>query len=72
MLFTLGAIVVCLSLVPLTLVPTATPKPIAEARLRIGRLFRYSPSGFIGCLLFGLVDGAFWSLTPIRRKSANH
>lgn len=64
-LFTLGAIVVCLSLVPLTLVPTATPKPIAEARLRIGRLFRYSPSGFIGCLLFGLVDGAFWSLTPI-------
>ena len=64
-LFSLCAIVLCLSLVPLSLVPTATPKPIAKAKLEIGRLFKYSPAGFVGCLLFGLVDGAFWSLTPV-------
>jgi len=64
-LFTFAAILVCLSLVPLSLTPTATPKPIAEAKLRIAKLFHYSPSGFIGCLAFGLADGAFWSLAPV-------
>ncbi len=64
-LFTLAAILVCLSLVPLSLTPTAAPKPIAEAKLRVARLFHHSPSGFIGCLAFGLADGAFWSLGPV-------
>jgi MFS family permease len=64
-LFTLAAILVCLSLVPLSLTPTAAPKPIAEARLQISRLFHHSPSGFIGCFAFGLADGAFWSLAPV-------
>jgi MFS family permease len=64
-LFTLAAILVCLSLVPLSLTPTTTPKPIAEAKLRITQLYTYSPSGFVGCLAFGLADGAFWSLAPV-------
>ena len=64
-LFTVAAILICLSLVPLSLTPTATPKPIAEAKLRIGQLYKCSPSGFIGCLAFGLADGAFWSLAPV-------
>ncbi len=64
-LFTLVAITICLSLVPLSLTPAATPKPIAEARVRIGRLYRLSPSGFIGCLAVGLVEGAFWTLGPV-------
>jgi len=64
-LFTVAAMLVCLSLVPLSLTPTSTPKPIAEAKLRITQLFRYSPSGFIGCLAFGMADGAFWSLAPV-------
>ena len=64
-LFTVAAILICLSLVPLSLTPTATPKPIAEAKLRIGQLYKYSPSGFVGCLAFGLADGAFWSLAPV-------
>ena len=64
-LFTVAAILVCLSLVPLSLTPTTTPKPIAEAKLRITQLYTYSPSGFVGCLAIGLADGAFWSLAPI-------
>jgi MFS family permease len=64
-LFTIAAILICLSLVPLSLTPTATPKPIAQARLRIGKLVRHSPSGVVGCVLIGLVEGAFWSLGPV-------
>jgi MFS family permease len=64
-LFTFAAMLVCLSLVPLSLTPTSTPKPIAEAKLRITQLYHYSPSGFVGCLAFGLADGAFWSLGPV-------
>lgn len=64
-LFTLAAIMVCLSLVPLSLTSTAAPKPIAQAQLQIGRLYRHSPSGFIGCLVIGLVEGSFWSLAPV-------
>lgn len=64
-IFTVAAILICLSLVPLSLTPTVAPKPIAEAKLNIPRLFHQSPSGFIGCLAFGLADGAFWSLAPV-------
>ncbi len=63
--FTLIAVLICLSLVPLSLTPTAAPKPIAEARLRIGRLFRLSPVGFVGCFSIGIVEGAFWALGPV-------
>ncbi len=63
--FTLIAIFICLSLVPLSLTPTAAPKPIAEARLRIGRLFRLSPTGFVGCFAIGIVEGSFWTLGPV-------
>ncbi len=64
LLFTLITILICLSLVPLSLTPTVAPKPIAVARLRIATLFRNSPAGFVGCLAVGLVEGAFWSLGP--------
>lgn len=63
--FTLIAVLICLSLVPLSLTPTAAPKPIAEARLRIGRLFRLSPTGLVGCFAIGIVEGSFWTLGPV-------
>ncbi|MEM7171251.1 MAG: MFS transporter [Pseudomonadota bacterium] len=64
-LFSLIAILVCLSLVPLCLTNNVTPKPLAQAKVRIGRLFRISPVGFVGCVIVGLVEGAFWSLGPV-------
>jgi MFS family permease len=64
-LFSLMAIFVCLALVTLSLTPTSAPKPIAAARLDIAKLFRLSPAGFVGCLIVGLVEGAFWSLGPV-------
>ena len=65
LLFSLVAMLVALSLVPLSLTDTAAPKPIATAQLRIARLYRTSPSGFIGCLAVGMVEGAFWTLGPV-------
>jgi MFS family permease len=64
-LFSLAAILACLSLVPLSLTSTASPKPIPRATLRIRYLFRLSPSAFIGCFAVGLVEGAFWSFGPV-------
>ncbi len=64
-LFSLVAMLVCLSLVPLSLTTAAVPKPIVSARLRIARLYRLSPTAFLGCLVVGMVEGAFWTLGPV-------
>ena len=64
-LFSLAAILACLSLVPLSLTTTASPKPIPRATLRIRYLFGLSPSAFIGCFAVGLVEGSFWSFGPV-------
>ncbi len=64
-LFSLVAMMIALSLVPLSLTTAAAPKPIAHAETNILRLFRLSPTGFVGCLVVGIVEGAFWSLGPV-------
>ena len=64
-LFIVVAILICLSIVPLSLTPTLTPTPIPSARLNLGNLYIASPVGVIGCLLAGVVEGAFWSLGPV-------
>lgn len=64
-IFSMVAIMVALSLVPVALAPVKEPPPIPTAKLRIGRLYRLSPTGFIGCILVGLADGAFWTFGPV-------
>jgi MFS family permease len=64
-LFTLTAILAALSLVPLSLADTASPKPVETSKLGILSLYRLSPTGFVGCFIIGLVEGAFWSLGPL-------
>ncbi len=64
-LFTLCGIILILSLVPVSLSPAPEPSPIPSARLRIARLYRLSPTGFIGCVMVGLADGAFWTFGPV-------
>jgi len=65
MLFVLVAILICLSIVPLSLTPTLTPTPIPSARLDLRKLYKASPVGVVGCLLAGVTEGAFWSLGPV-------
>ncbi len=64
-LFTIVAMLICLSIVPLSLTPTMTPTPIPSARLNLPNLYKVSPVGVVGCLLTGFVEGAFWSLGPV-------
>jgi MFS family permease len=63
-LFIVVAILICLSIVPLSLTPTLSPTPIPSARLNLRNLYKASPVGVIGCLLAGAVEGAFWTLGP--------
>ncbi|WP_420416278.1 MFS transporter [Pacificispira sp.] len=64
-LFSLVSILIAISLVPVSLTPVNEPEPIPSARLRIARLYRLSPTGFVGCILVGLADGAFWTFGPV-------
>lgn len=64
-LFTLVAILVCLSAVAIALLPQAEPTPIPSARVDLKGLLAISPSGTVGCLLVGAVEGAFWTLGPV-------
>ncbi len=64
-LFALVTGLICLSLVPLALTPTAEPTPIPTARLELKGLLSISPAGTVGCFLVGAVEGAFWTLGPV-------
>ena len=64
-LFILVAMLICLSIVPISLTPTPAPSPVPSARLDLKALYRSSPVGVVGCLLAGAVEGAFWSLGPV-------
>ncbi len=59
------AMLICLSIVPLTLINAPSPQPIPSARIDVRKLFSISPVGVVGCLLVGSVEGAFWSLGPV-------
>jgi len=63
--FSLTAMLIALALVPLSLTSTAAPSAAKSARLGVARLFRQSPSGFLGCLMVGMIEGAFWTLGPV-------
>ena len=64
-LFVFVGMLICLSLVPLSLTPAATPTPPQSARPQIGALFALSPTGFVGCLAIGFIEGSFWALGPV-------
>ncbi len=64
-LFVLVGMLICLSLVPLSLTPAATPTPPQSARPQVVGLLRLSPTGFVGCLTVGFIEGAFWALGPV-------
>ncbi|MCP5089084.1 MAG: MFS transporter [Rhodobacteraceae bacterium] len=63
--FILVAILVCLAIVPLTLIRVTSPTPIPTTQLNIRKLYNISPVGIVGCFLVGAAEGAFWSLGPV-------
>jgi len=61
-LFAVAAIAITLALVPVGLTSSSAPQPLETVRLRLGRLYRMSPVGVLGCFFVGLANGAFGGL----------
>ena len=64
-LFAAASILISLSAVPLALTRAEAPGPIESARIDFAHLYRTSPIGVAGCLVVGLTNGSFWSLSPL-------
>ena len=63
--FAIGAILYCLAILPTALSTAQHPQPLKTARLDIRRLYRNSPVAVVGCVLIGMVNGAFGTLGAV-------
>ena len=63
-LFALASILVSLAAVPVALTASPAPANVEATNVRVWRLYRISPEGFMGCIAVGLANGSFWSLGP--------
>ncbi len=64
-LFSLGAMLLCVSLVPVVLTRVAGPDMDKTSRLSIRRLYGISPLGVVASLGSGLISGAFYGMGPV-------
>jgi MFS family permease len=63
--FTLGAIFYCLALLPTALSTAEHPRPLKQTRFDLKSLYRNSPVSAVGCVLIGMVNGAFGTLGAV-------
>jgi MFS family permease len=68
-LFSIGAMLYCLCLVPMGLTRLPPPAPHPALRVDLSRIFSVAPVGAAGCVTTGLANGAFWTLAPIYGQS---
>lgn len=64
-LFSLAALFLALSVIPVCLTLSLTPSPLHAVRFNIPKLWEQSHIGLIGSAIGGLIVGAFWSLAPV-------
>lgn len=60
--FAVVAMLLSLALVPVVTTRVTQPEQVSSPSLEISQLFRISPLGSLGCLVAGLVNGAFWGM----------
>jgi len=60
--FTLAALFLALSIIPVGMTRRMAPTPLQSATFRFSLLYKRSHSAFAGALMSGLVVGSFWSL----------
>lgn len=63
-LFSLGAALFCVALLPVALTRAAAPKLVESPRLRLRELRLLAPVSFAGCAMVGISSSAFYSLVP--------
>jgi MFS family permease len=68
-LFSIGAILYCLCVVPMGLTRLPAPALRTAPRIDLARIVAVSPVGAAGCVTVGLANGAFWALAPIYAQS---
>jgi MFS family permease len=68
-LFSLIAIIIAVSLVPLSLIRVQTPAEIQPSRLGLRHLIAISPLGVAGCFTAGLINGAFNAMGPVYARA---
>jgi MFS family permease len=59
------SIMITLSLVPVSLGDRSNPAPPEEVKVDLPRVWRISPLGCMGCIIVGLSNSAFRSLSPV-------
>jgi MFS family permease len=64
-LFSVGAILVVLSVLPVALTRVAPPPLPETIAVRIKFVYSISPLAMVGCFCVGLTNSSFWSLTPV-------
>jgi MFS family permease len=64
-LFGLVAILYSLALVPVALTNVREPSPVDVPHLHLRGLYSVSPLGFIGTMISGLSQGAFWGMGAV-------
>ncbi|GJL94181.1 MAG: MFS transporter [Hyphococcus sp.] len=64
-LFSLVAVLICVSIVPVAMTKAIAPEPLAQAKLNLPKLLRVSPFAVAGALAVGLSNGAFWAIGPV-------
>lgn len=64
-IFAVMAIMITLSLVPVSLADRSNPKPPAAFRLDLASVWRLSPLACMGCISIGLTNSAFRLVGPI-------
>ena len=64
-LFLLVSILVSISLVPVTMIPSPAPRAPEMSGMSFLRLVEISPLGVAGAAMTGLAFGAFWAMGPV-------
>ncbi|TXR53709.1 MFS transporter [Reinekea thalattae] len=70
MLFSIAAIFLALSIIPVSLTLTLAPAPVHKIHVDFPKVWRHSHIGILGSVFTGLITGSFWSLAPIYAKDS--
>jgi len=68
-LFAITTILISLALVPVAMTRVRQPEPIEAPPIHLFTLYQNSPMGVVGTLIAGMVNGAFWGLSPVFASS---
>ena len=68
-IFAVMAIMITLSLVPVSLGDRSNPTPPEDVKLDLGRVWAISPLAAIGCMAVGVTNSAFRTLSPVYAQS---